>query len=280
MFDRAFMRSKKVQALIRDHRLAYASILPFLDREGRIIAEPLVLKATVFRHSDFTLPEIASAVRALAGVGLIALYADEDNDAILQYVKFHEFNTPNSKEAKSDLPAPDDAGVMPCRDPSLTDAQATHVQSACNAGGERNGTSTLTTTNNGSTPSSTDLATTRSATPTRAHPQAFLDTWNEHRGQLPAVQTMNRKRRDAVGQLVKEHDGEALALFRDATLAVAGDDFWLERQYGFDNLVRPGRVLEKAEKYRAGGTGLGDARLRMLARASRWAAALPDEGSD
>ena len=142
MFDRAFMKSRKVQGMPRDDRLVYASILPFLDREGRIIAEPLYLKANVFRHSDFTIEEIATAIRTIAAAGLADLYADEDNDAIIQYTRFQDFNTPNSKEAKSDLPGPGDEGAMPCRDPLINNAQAMHVQCTGNASGERNGSRT------------------------------------------------------------------------------------------------------------------------------------------
>jgi hypothetical protein len=148
MFDRAFMKSRKVQSLARDHRLVYASILPFLDREGRIIAEPIYLKAMVFRHSDFTTEELGEAVRALADVGLVELYADEDNSAIVQYTKFHEFNTPNAKEARSDLPAPRGEGAVPCREPLITHARAMHVQCTGNASGERNVNGTLTVNEN------------------------------------------------------------------------------------------------------------------------------------
>jgi hypothetical protein len=152
MLDRRFMESKKLQTVTRDARLAYASILPFLDREGRTIAEPLYLKAIVFRHSDFTIEEIAAAVKALAGTGLVRLYANEDNAAIIEYRDFTRFNSPNAKEAKSDLPGPDDEGSMPCREPLMADAPATHAQSTCNAGGERNVNGTLTINDNVNTP--------------------------------------------------------------------------------------------------------------------------------
>lgn len=132
MIDRAFMKSRKLNSVSRDHRLIYASILPFLDREGRIVAEPIYLKALVFRWSDFTLEEIAAGVAALEKVKLIRLYSDEDNSAILQYESFRDFNNPNSKESKSDLPGPDDPGAKPCRDESILevspDADATHAQ--------------------------------------------------------------------------------------------------------------------------------------------------------
>ena len=145
MLDRRFMESKKLQNVTRDARLVYASVLPFLDREGRIIAEPIYLKAIVFRHSDFEPAEIAGTVKQLADAGLVRLYADEDNAAIIEYVDFDRFNSPNAKEAKSDLPGPDDDGSVPCSEPLITGAQAKHVQCTGIASGERNvnGTSTV-----------------------------------------------------------------------------------------------------------------------------------------
>lgn len=132
MIDRSFAKSKKLNHLPRDHRLIYATILPFLDREGRIVADPRVLWAEVFRWSDFTPEEIGTALAHLADAGLVRLYADEDNDAIIEYVRFHDFNNPNQREAKSDLPGPDDEDAQPVRSPLIhTDhdtPRAMHVQ--------------------------------------------------------------------------------------------------------------------------------------------------------
>lgn len=263
MFDRAFMKSRKVQSLIRDHRLVYASIFPFLDREGRINAEPLVLKANVFRHSDFTIEELATAIGAIADVGLVKLYADEDNDAIAEYARFRDFNTPNHKEAKSEFPGPDDSGSVPCRDPLITEARAKHGQSTGNAGGERNvnGTSTLTGTGTKST--STSL----SAAPTRLDPyQPFVDAWNFHRGVLPKCESLDDKRKAGIKRLLKEHGDQALPMFEAATQHVAADPWWQQNGFGITNLLVSGRVLEKSEKFRADrGMSKGDRKLATTA---------------
>ena len=124
MISRAFTKSKKLNAVARDHRLVYASLLPFLDREGRIVAEPHVLKAVVFRKTDFEPAELGEAIAELARVGLVELYADEDNDAIIEFADFHEHNTPNHKEAKSDLPGPTSPDVESCRDPLVPRVEA------------------------------------------------------------------------------------------------------------------------------------------------------------
>lgn len=106
MIDQHYTRSKKLNSLTRDLRYIYAAILPYLDREGRIIAEPRHLDGTVFLKTDVRKDEIADALQEFAAVGLIELYADEDGMAILQYTRFSEFNTPNHREKASELPGP------------------------------------------------------------------------------------------------------------------------------------------------------------------------------
>jgi len=94
----------------------------------------------------------------------------------------------------------------------------------------------------------------------------FLRLWNEHRGPLPGVTTINERRRRAIRQLVKEHGlQEALGLFRDATREVAADEFYVARQYGVDTLLR-GKVLARAEKFRSHrGMSSGDRKLAATA---------------
>lgn len=106
MIDQHYTRSRKLNSLTRDLRYIYAAILPYLDREGRIIAEPRHLDGTVFLKTDVRKDEIADALQEFARVGLIELYADEDGMAILQYTRFSEFNTPNHREKASELPGP------------------------------------------------------------------------------------------------------------------------------------------------------------------------------
>lgn len=293
MLDQAFVRSKKLQSVHRDVRLLYASILPFLDREGRSIAEPLYLKGNVFRWSDFTVDEIAAGIKTMTDVGLIRVYADEDNAAILEYTGFLDLNSPNKKEAKSAFPGPDDPTAGPCRDPLLTTADESHMQSTGNAPEAHknatgkspitiNGTERLTTngrkehsstSNELTKPPSSHLA---AAPPRETYdPGLFMEVWNANRGRLPAITTLNRKRKGAVRALVKEHGAEAaLALFRDATRAVATDDFWLERQYGFDTLTAGGKVLTRAEQWRNNTQRLTTGDMRLARTAERVANAI------
>lgn len=265
MLDRAFTKSKKINALHRDHRLAYAMILPYLDKEGRINAENIVLKANVFRWSDYTLDEIAAAVKAIAEVGLARLYADDDNAAILEFTNFLEHNSPNKKEAASEFPSPDSDGVRAVPMQSTGNARAMPVENVnVNVNVNDNENETLVT------PEITVSRPALAATPPRAShdPGMFIEAWNANRGRLPAVTALNSKRRSAIRALVKEHGPDpALELLRDAARAVATDDFWLTRQYGFDNLLTGGKVLARAEQWRAGGTQLsaGNAKLATTA---------------
>lgn len=120
MLDQAFASSTRLRRLPRDARLAYCYILPHVDREGRHCAEPFVLMATVFRHTGFTLTEVVTCVAQLAAVGLLHLYADDDNAALLELDRFHEFNRPNHKEAPSRYVSP--AEGQPVRDPDIAAA--------------------------------------------------------------------------------------------------------------------------------------------------------------
>jgi hypothetical protein len=144
MLDKRFTKSKKLNGLPRDYRLVYAGINCYLDREGRISGRPIVLKANVFLDTDFELDEIAAAVRAMADAGLIRLYASDDHAAIIEYVHFDRFNSPNRNEAPSDFPGPEDEGVTEPYDPLLApsstqneDARAMHVQRTADAPLER-----------------------------------------------------------------------------------------------------------------------------------------------
>ena len=93
-----------------------------------------------------------------------------------------------------------------------------------------------------------------SATPTRVSNQQLLDIWNQHCGVLPKVETDNSRRKAALDKIRKEHGDNTEERFVNAVKQVASDPYWIENGYGFDNLIRDGRVQEKHEKYLATGT--------------------------
>lgn len=122
MLKQGFVTSDKLNAVSRDARLLYACLLPFLDREGRSVAEPTTLKVTHLRQTDFTPEEIAALLVELEGVGLLALYADKVYDAILEYADFLEHNKPNAREAASIFPKAGTKKATEVRDPLILKA--------------------------------------------------------------------------------------------------------------------------------------------------------------
>jgi hypothetical protein len=112
-----------------------------------------------------------------------------------------------------------------------------------------------------------------SAKPTSVSNEYLLNLWNEHCDPLPRVTRLNGKRSSALNQLRRELGVEVEEIFCAAVLQVAGDAYWVENGYGFDNLLRNGRVLEKAEKYKAHGRSTSGQR-RMVTTAMRIAAAI------
>ena len=299
--------SEKIEALANDtHRFAYVLLVSYADSEGRFIADSVSLNGKLYTRCGWTPKIVEAALEAMHAVNLIVLY-ENGRKRYGVIVDFHKHNTIRLKddgeprdEAPSRLPAPpspDPAGdpILPNRKPrSSLPAYAWRKR----AGDEKDASTPWEpTAHPGVTPESPGetLAgpgeveveverkgnTTQedlqplSATPTRAHSNdAFLEAWNQHRGHLPSIRTLDAKRKRALDTLRKEHGAEALSLFRDATQCVAADPYWVQKQYGFTNLVVPGRVLEKAEKWRAGAIQLGDANLRMAAQVDRWSKAL------
>ncbi len=114
MINKTLARSRKFQKLESDFdRLLYCMILPFLDRDGRAEADPLLIKADSFPlRGDITIDDIETGLKSLDAVGLIQLYT-VDGEQYLQCVGFADNQAGMSygKEAESRIPAPADCEV-------------------------------------------------------------------------------------------------------------------------------------------------------------------------
>jgi len=248
----------------------YMAHIPYLDKSGRMKANHWGLKGTTWEVWPVTAEEIAGDLDALANAGLIRLYRTPKGEIVMQYAKFDEehggFNKPHPNEPDSDYPDPDSPG---CRDervsavvrnvpdnvvdnvpPQRSDIVASEYELEKEKEIEKEVSQKRT-----------------SLSATRAHEHdTFLEAWNYHRGTLPAARSLDAKRKRGIDALRKEHGDDALAIFTAAVQCVAADDFWIERGYGLDNLLRPGRVLEKAEKHVANaGMTAGDRKLATTA---------------
>jgi hypothetical protein len=256
----------------------YMAHMPYLDKAGRMKANPLGLKGTIWEVHPVTVDEIAGDLDALAQVGLIRLYRTPKGEIVMQYAKFDEehggFNKPHPNEPESDFPDPDSEGCREERVSLVADNVLDNVPD--------NVVTNVPTIN---PPQRSETVAPEyelekekeiekevgqklsSTLSTRVDPYGpFLEAWNYHRGSLGGVRTLDAKRKRAIDTLRKEHGIDALDLFEAAVQCVAADDFWLERGYGLDNLLRPGRVLEKAEKFHANrGMSAGDRKLATTA---------------
>lgn len=102
----------------------------------------------------------------------------------------------------------------------------------------------------------------------RAIDQPFVDAWNENRGPLPSVLSLDQGRRRHLDKLRAELGDEALDVFTDATKQLAREPFYRQKGYGLTQLLAAGNLLTWAEKWRStGGMSDSDRRLADKARA-------------
>lgn len=102
----------------------------------------------------------------------------------------------------------------------------------------------------------------------------FKETWNENRGNLPKILTLNNWRKNRIRQLHKQHEPqEVLEMFRAAVRAVATDNFWTTRQYGLDNLLTGNKILARAEQWQ-NTRGLTEGNRKLATTAARIARAI------
>jgi hypothetical protein len=272
MIHRRIVESDKLRTLANAGKYRacfyYAAFLAYYDRAGRMNANPMLLKGSLFEGYDVTVAELEESLQDLASVGLVKLYRNGRHEWLIQCEKFLKehggFNTPHPKEPPSALPGPEDAGS------AFRTAPAPIPETSRNVPGKvpveievyREIDTEIEVEN-----------TLLSATPTRAVTQPFIDAWNEHRGALPACRVASEKRTRLIRKLVKQHGADALGLFTDAVRAVAINDFYVQKQYGIEILL-DGKVEKYAEQWRAGGVQLGGANIKLATQVARWSAAL------
>lgn len=125
MIHRRITESDKVRSLANAGKYRacfyYTAFLAYLDKAGRMNANPLLLKGSLFEGYADTVEEITAALHDLARVGLVRLYANGRHEYLMQYEKFLTedggFNTPHQREPASQLPGPDDDGSTVLDDP-------------------------------------------------------------------------------------------------------------------------------------------------------------------
>lgn len=112
MLTRRVSRSTKLADLSSDTaRMIYSWLIPYTDVEGRMEADPRLLKADIAPLLDHITPEVINNVLLdCARVGLIILYTGKhDGKAYLQVTKFeaNQKNLRKDREAPSQIPGPE-----------------------------------------------------------------------------------------------------------------------------------------------------------------------------
>lgn len=282
MISTTIGESRKFAALDNHlHRLIYLMVLPHVDKAGRFEADPIVIKSKCLMRLDVDSTTVQAWLNDGVSTGLLRVY-EVNGLHYLEIVDFHKHNTPHYKEPESEIPPPE-AGT-PCytQKTNVTPTSNQHQPDDAPTKAIREEKKRELRREEKRTHSSEKINPTNNlalaATPPRAQthdPGLFMEAWNANRGRLPAVTILNGKRKAAIRALVKEHGPDtALNLLRDATRAVAADDFWIERQYGFDNLLTGNKLVARADQWRAGGIQLGPGNTRLANYAATVASAI------
>jgi hypothetical protein len=116
MLSKRVTRSNKIADLSSDTaRMIYSWLIPYTDVEGRMEADPRLLKADIAPLLDhITSAVINNVLLELHKIGLIVLYSSDDGlKKYLQILKFEENqkNLRKDREAPSHIPGPTPAKV-------------------------------------------------------------------------------------------------------------------------------------------------------------------------
>jgi hypothetical protein len=111
MLSKRVTRSGKVSSLSSDTaRMIYSWLIPYTDVEGRMEADPRLLKADIAPLLDHVTPEVINRVLLeLHEIGLVILYSCSDGSKqYLQITKFedNQKNLRKDREAASRIPSP------------------------------------------------------------------------------------------------------------------------------------------------------------------------------
>ena len=115
MLKKEISDSRKIGNLKSDRpRVMYFMMLPHLDKEGRLKADPKIIKGQICTMLPYSQKSIQTSLEQLHDVGLLTLYTVKGNQFV-QYIRFLDFQSFNpDREAKSKIPAPsqEDSGVI------------------------------------------------------------------------------------------------------------------------------------------------------------------------
>ncbi len=257
MLSASVSESHQVASLPDDTaRLIFTWLIPHADAVGRYSAHPMVISGKVLTLLGIGTEAIICALVAMHVAGLIRLY-EAEGQPYLVFLGWERHQTIRHDREKPKYPPPssvfpaayvsylpehlrEDAGSMSGAFPTDDGVSLKEVEEKVQVQEE------------GQAQAQGNDEGVGSRRPAHDH-ESLMEVYNNLCGDLPKVLQLNQKRRDGLDNLIKEYGFNGAAeLLADATKFAAADLFWCERKYNLDNLLaEPGRVLEKAEKYRA-----------------------------
>jgi len=100
IIDKRISRSEKFAALrFERSRTLYCIMLPHLDVQGRLWADPKEIKLDVCPLLSWSPGQIIDSLEDLSNAGLVLLYEDpKHKQPVLQYKAFHTFNKPRTRD--------------------------------------------------------------------------------------------------------------------------------------------------------------------------------------
>lgn len=107
MLKRNISRSEKLARLKSDKpRVLYFMMLPYLDVEGRLEANPKLIRGQIIPLLNYSVAKVQQCLEELDEVGLIQLY-EGNGKKCLEYFKFNDHqNLRKDREAASEHPTP------------------------------------------------------------------------------------------------------------------------------------------------------------------------------
>lgn len=113
MLKKRISKSKKLARLKTDRaRLLYLMSIPHLDVEGRIDADPKLIKGRVVPYLKYSEKGILECFKDMARAGLIKLYKVDD-DLYAEFTRFGDFQHLRlDREAKSEIPPPSKGEIV------------------------------------------------------------------------------------------------------------------------------------------------------------------------
>lgn len=133
MLNKKISRDREVAELINelggDAGILFTWMIAHLDREGRVDADPEVLKGLVVpKISRIDVGMVPEVIRKASGLGLIEVYEDTRGNRFIVYPKFEQNQTGlrKKREPASNFPDPEE-----CRKVSGIDPEECRMPSGC-----------------------------------------------------------------------------------------------------------------------------------------------------